>query len=87
VQDNRRHALTTAKNTANHINHVVIGRRSAVGTESALIRNGRAGDNTSWLVANDIWCARRVGEATACINADTPEELIGALQELTQQPG
>jgi hypothetical protein len=32
------------------------------------------------------WCARRIGEQTACVNANSPEELIGRLQELTAQP-
>jgi hypothetical protein len=35
----------------------------------------------------DVWCARRVGEQTACINANSPEQLIGALQELAAEAG
>ena len=42
-----------------------------------------------WVVhrayGDDVWCARWVGEETACVNANSPEELIGKLQELTAQ--
>ena len=29
------------------------------------------------------WCARRVGEATSCVVADSPEELVKALGGLS----
>lgn len=32
--------------------------------------------------APDLYCARRKGEATACVNAGSPDELIKALAEL-----
>lgn len=31
------------------------------------------------------WCARRVGEATACVNVDRPEELVKLLGEMVCQ--
>jgi hypothetical protein len=36
--------------------------------------------------SSDVWCARRTGEETACINAASPEELVGKLHELDAQP-
>lgn len=35
------------------------------------------------IYSGTTWHARRVGEATASVNANSPEELIGKLQELT----
>lgn len=39
-----------------------------------------------WVVptvySGTTWCARRVGEETACVNANSPEELIAALKDL-----
>lgn len=32
-----------------------------------------------------VWCAKRVGTETACVNAGTPEELIKLLGEMACQ--
>lgn len=53
----------------------------------ALLRPQYAGRFELWAVRclypkpHTVWCARRVGEPTACINASSPEELISAIAE------
>lgn len=56
----------------------------------ATLRPQYAGRFELWAVRcwpkHTVWCARRVGEAAACINADSPEELVSAIAELEAKP-
>jgi hypothetical protein len=57
----------------------------------AILRPQYAGLFELWTVRNlyprphYTWCARRVGEETACVNAGSPEDLVRLLGEMACQ--